>query len=102
MATRPQLFHGAVLLAGYASPMNLANQKSQEGREVVVAAAVAGSRVHAVIGDQDTCCPIGVWKRYFNAMQAGGVQVHTLADADHQAVYNRIALGKHYVVQSDM
>ena len=92
LATKPALFHGAVLLAGYASPMHSTDERAQEGSEVAIAAAT-GSRVHAVLGALDTTCPIKVSQSYFDAMRAGGVRVHTLADADHGEVYNGIALG---------
>ena len=89
----PALFHGAVLMAGYPSPTHSMDERAQEGSEVAIAAAT-GSRVHAVLGSLDTCCPIEVCQSYFDAMRAGGVRVHTLADANHSDVYKRIALGK--------
>ena len=69
LATKPTLFHGAVLLAGYCSPMQLPDEREQEGSEVAMAAAARVSRVHAVLGALDAAAPI------------------------HAGVYNRIALG---------
>ena len=73
--------------------MHLPHEREQEGSEVAIAAAATGSRVHAVLGALDTTCPIEVSQSYFDAMRAGGVQVHTLADENHDGVYNRIVLG---------
>ena len=86
-------FDGAVLLAGYSSPMHSLHEREQEGSEVAMAAAARVSRVHAVIGARDTVSPTSVYQSYFDAMRAGGVRVHTLAGVDHDGVYNSIALG---------
>ena len=73
--------------------MHSPHEREQEGSEVAIGVAARVSRVHAVLGALDTLSPIEVYQSYFNAMRAGGVRVHTLADADHGGVYNRIALG---------
>ena len=73
--------------------MQLPEEREQEGSEVAMASAAKVSRVHAVLGALDAAAPIHVYQSYFDAMRAGGVQVHTLADADHGGVYDRIALG---------
>ena len=73
--------------------MHIPEERAHEGSEVAMASAAKVSRVHAVRGARDTTCPMKVYQSYFDAMRAGGVQVHTLADADHGGVYNRIALG---------
>ena len=93
LAIQPMLFHGAVLLAGYSSPMHIPEERAHEGSEVAMASAAKVSRVHAVCGARDTICPMQVYQSYFNAMEEGGVKVHTLAGVDHAGVYNRIALG---------
>ena len=67
-------------------------QKEEEGNEVAVAATM-GSRVHAVVGELDRCCPKAVFGSYFDAMRDGGVRVHTFPSLDHNGVYDRIALG---------
>ena len=69
LAMKPTLFHGAVLLAGYCSPMQLPEEREQEGSEVAMASVAKVSRVHAVLGALDAAAPI------------------------HAGVYNRIALG---------
>ena len=92
LALKPELFHGAVLMAGYSSPMHPADQRAKEGYEVAVAAAM-GSRVHAVVGELDLCCPKAVFSSYVDAMREGGVRVHTFPSLDHNGVYDRIALG---------
>ena len=73
--------------------MHIPEERAHEGSEVAMASAAKVSHVHAVLGALDAAAPIHVYQSYFDAMRAGGVQVHTLADADHAGVYNRIALG---------
>ena len=92
LALKPELFHGAVLMAGYSSPMHSVHERAKEGSEVAVAAAIS-SRVHAVVGELDTCCPRAVFGSYFDAMRESGVRVHTFPNLDHNGVYDRIALG---------
>ena len=73
--------------------MQLPEEREQEGSEVAMASAAKVSRVHAVCGARDTTCPMQVYQSYFDAMQEGGVKVHTLAGVDHDGVYDSIALG---------
>ena len=73
--------------------MHIPEERAHEGSEVAMASAAKVSRVHAVCGARDTICPMQVYQSYFNAMEEGGVKVHTLAGVDHDGVYDSIALG---------
>ncbi len=92
VAAQPQLFQAAVLVGGYSSPRQTAEQRRAEGQAVAVAAA-AGTRLIVIFSAEDECCLYHLEAPYFEAIAEEAAACLCEVGGTHGALYNHYLLG---------